>query len=122
MPDIRNLYLSLPNLTERLCKTSNRLYSMRSSCSFSARGHRILERMHEIIQKGMDGLTQRLDNDLKDDCSRILVPIGYIRGLCNVGNMKPNELCILFVKICGLIRSQFRSNLSRNSLFFLLVV
>ncbi|MCQ2938727.1 hypothetical protein JT203_02970 [Helicobacter pylori] len=92
---------------------------MRSSCSFSARGHRILERIHEIIQKGMDGLTQRLDNDLKDDCSRILVPIGYIRGLCNVGNMKPNELCILFVKICELIRSQFRSNLSRNSLFFM---
>ncbi|KHL77008.1 hypothetical protein [Helicobacter pylori] len=75
--------------------------------------------MHEIIQKGMDGLTQRLDNDLKDDCSRILVPIGYIRGLCNVGNMKPNELCILFVKICELIRSQFRSNLSHNSLFFM---
>ncbi|EKE90501.1 hypothetical protein OUK_0610 [Helicobacter pylori R037c] len=28
---------------------------MRSSCSFSARGHRILERMHEIIQKGPKG-------------------------------------------------------------------
>ncbi|MFP6271540.1 hypothetical protein ACLGD9_03020 [Helicobacter pylori] len=38
--------------------------------------------MHEIIQKGMDSLTQRLDNDLKDDHSRILVPIGYIKGLC----------------------------------------
>nr|WP_232256802.1 hypothetical protein [Helicobacter pylori] len=75
MPDIRNLYLSLPNLTERLSKTSNRLYTMHSSYSFSARGHRILERMHEIIQKGMDGLTQRLG---KDDCSRILVPIRYI--------------------------------------------
>lgn len=24
----------------------------------------------------MDGLVQRLDNDLKDDCSRVLVPIG----------------------------------------------
>ncbi|GAA6967565.1 hypothetical protein VN0250_05510 [Helicobacter pylori] len=46
---------------------------MRSSYSFLAREHRILERMHEIIQKGMDGLTQRLDNDLKDDDSRILV-------------------------------------------------
>lgn len=29
----------------------------------------------------MDSLTQRLDNDLKDDDSRILVPIGYIKGL-----------------------------------------
>ncbi|GAA8873162.1 hypothetical protein HpEKA47_08210 [Helicobacter pylori] len=96
MPDIRNLYLSLPNLTERL-ETSNRLY------------------------KGMDGLTQRLDNDLKDDCSRILVPIECIQGLCLVGNMKPDELCILFVKICELIRSQCRSNLSRNSLFLLVV-
>ncbi len=67
----------------------------------------------------MDGLTQRLDNDLKDDHSRILVPIGYIKGLCNVGNMKPNELCMLFIKICELIRSQFKSNLSRNSLFFI---
>lgn len=28
------------------------------------------------------------------------------------------ELCVLFVKICELIRSQCRSNLSRNSLFF----
>lgn len=78
MPDIRNLYLSLPNLTNRLCKTSNRLYSMRSFGSFSAREYRVLERMHEVIQKGLDGLTQRLDNDLKDDCVRILVPIRYI--------------------------------------------
>ncbi|MEJ8602291.1 hypothetical protein [Helicobacter pylori] len=67
----------------------------------------------------MDGLIQRLDNDLKDDRSRILVPIKYIKGLCNVGNMKPDELCILFIKICELIRSQFKSNLSRNSLSFM---
>ncbi|GAA8590946.1 hypothetical protein KYTH49_04030 [Helicobacter pylori] len=67
----------------------------------------------------MDGLIQRLDNDLKDDCSRVLVPIGYIKGLCNVGDMKPDELCVLFVKICELIRSQFKSNLSRSSLSFI---
>ncbi|GAA7581388.1 hypothetical protein MMM150_03670 [Helicobacter pylori] len=67
----------------------------------------------------MDGLIQRLDNDLKDDRSRILVPIGYIKGLCNVGNMKPNKLCVLFVKIFDLIRSQFKSNLSRSSLSFM---
>ncbi|RVZ57106.1 hypothetical protein EC573_02800 [Helicobacter pylori] len=66
MPDIRNLYLSLPNLTKRLCKISNRLYSMRSSGSFLAREYCVLETMHEIIQKGMDGLIQRLDNDLKN--------------------------------------------------------
>ncbi|GAA7831203.1 hypothetical protein HpCOL21_04880 [Helicobacter pylori] len=119
MPDIRNLDLSLPDLTERLSKISNRLYVMHSSCSFSAREYRVLERMHEIIQKGMDGLTQRLDNDLKDDCSRILVPIKYIQGLCHVDNMKPDELCMLFVKICELIRSQCRSNLSRSSLSFI---
>ncbi len=119
MPYIRNLYLSLPNLTERLSKISNRLYSMRSSCSFLAREYRVLERMHEVIQKGMDSLTQRLDNDLKDDCVRILVPIECIQGLCLVGNMKPDELCVLFVKICELIRSQFKSNLSRNSLSFI---
>ncbi len=90
---------------------------MLSSYSFLAREHCILERMHEIIQKGMDGLTQRLDNDLKDD-SRILVPIEYIKGLLP-GNTKPDELCVLFVKICELIRSQFKSNLSRNSLSFM---
>ncbi|GAA8920834.1 hypothetical protein BTM231_00800 [Helicobacter pylori] len=67
----------------------------------------------------MDGLIQRLDNDLKDDDSRILVPIGYIKGLCNVGDMKPDELCVLFVKIFDLIRSQFKSKLSRNSLSFM---
>ncbi|WP_100994240.1 hypothetical protein [Helicobacter pylori] len=68
----------------------------------------------------MDGLIQRLDNDLKDDRSRILVPIKYISDLCLVsGNMKPDELCILFVKICEIIRSQCRSNLSRNSLSFM---
>ncbi|MCQ2665545.1 hypothetical protein E5E03_02030 [Helicobacter pylori] len=61
---------------------------MRSSCSFLAREYCVLERMHEIIQKGMDGLIQRLDNDLKDDCSRILVPIGCIRGLSLVDNKK----------------------------------
>ncbi len=121
MPYIRNLYLSLPDLTKRLCKISNRLYSMRSSHSFLAREYRVLERMHEVIQKGMDSLTQRLDNDLKDNHSRILVPIGYIKGLCLVGNMKPNELCILFAKICELIRSQCRSHLSRNSLFLWVV-
>ncbi len=119
MPDIRNLYLSLPDLTKRLCKISNRLYSMRSSHSFSAREYCVLERMHEIIQKGMDGLTQRLDNDLKDEHSHILVPIEYIQGLCLIGNMKPDELCMLFVKICELIRSQCRSNLSRSSLSFI---
>ncbi len=75
--------------------------------------------MHEIIQKGMDSLTQRLDNDLKDDCVRILVPIECIQGLCLADNMKPDELCMLFVKICELIRSQFKSNLSRNSLSFM---
>ncbi len=88
MPDIRNLYLSLPDLTNRLCKTSNRLRIMHSSYSFSAREYRVLERMHEIIQKGMDGLTERLDNDLKDGNSRILVPIECIQGLCLVDNKK----------------------------------
>ncbi|MGL2700597.1 hypothetical protein ACQJ8E_02105 [Helicobacter pylori] len=102
MPDIRNLYLSLPNLTERLCKTSNRLCTMHSSYSFSARGHRILEGMHEIIQKGMDGLTERLDNDLKDDCSRILVPIECIRGLNLVGNMKPASYAYCLLKSLNL--------------------
>lgn len=119
MPDIRNLYLSLHDLTERLCKISRRLYIMRSSYSFSAREHCVLERMHEVIQKGMDGLTQRLDNDLKDEHSHILVPIKYIQGLSLVDNMKPDELCMLFVKICELIRSQCRSNLSRSSLSFM---
>ncbi|GAA8246220.1 hypothetical protein HpNP104_04150 [Helicobacter pylori] len=49
MPDIRNLYLSLPDLTNRLYNISNRLYSMRSSHSFLAREYCVLERMHEII-------------------------------------------------------------------------
>ncbi len=119
MPDIRNLYLSLPDLTKRLYNISNRLYSMRSSCSFLAREYCVLETMHEIIQKGMDGLTQRLDNDLKDSNSRILVPIGYIRDLRDVGGMKPDELCVLFVKIFELIRLRFKSNLSHSSLSFM---
>lgn len=38
----------------------------------------------------MDGLTQRLDNDLKDDHSRILVSIECIQGLRLVDNMKPD--------------------------------
>ncbi len=67
----------------------------------------------------MDSLTQRLDNDLKDGNSRILVPIGYIKGLCDVGNMKPDELCVLFVKIFELIRLRFKSNLSHSSLSFM---
>ncbi|MFP6106416.1 hypothetical protein ACLGAW_02735 [Helicobacter pylori] len=61
---------------------------MRSSHSFSAREYCVLETMHEVIQKSMDGLTQRLDNDLKDDCSRVLVPIECIQGLCLVDNKK----------------------------------
>lgn len=64
----------------------------------------------------MDSLTQRLDNDLKDEHSRILVPIECISGLSLVGNMKPDDLCMLFVKICELIRSQCRSHLSCDSL------
>ncbi len=67
----------------------------------------------------MDGLAQRLDNDLKDKHSRIRVPIECIQDLCLVGNMKPDELCILFVKICELIRLRFNSKLSRNSLSFM---
>ncbi|MDU9794719.1 hypothetical protein [Helicobacter pylori] len=46
--------------------------------------------MHEIIQKGMDSLTQRLDNGLKDGNSRIRVPIECIQGLGDVGDMKPD--------------------------------
>lgn len=92
---------------------------MRSSYSFLAREHRILERMHEIIQKGMDSLKERLDNDLKDNDSRILVPIGYIRDLRDVGGMKLDELCVLFVKIFELIRLRFKSNLSHSSLSFM---
>ncbi len=88
MPDIRNLYLPLPSLIERLCKISRRLYIMLSSYSFLAREYCVLERMHEVIQKGMDSLTQRLDNDLKDNDSRILVR--YIRDLRDVGGMKPD--------------------------------
>ncbi|GAA8383258.1 hypothetical protein HpNP34_11180 [Helicobacter pylori] len=61
---------------------------MRSSCSFLAREYCVLERMHEVIQKGMDSLIQRLDNDLKDDNSRILVPIECIQGLRLVDNKK----------------------------------
>ncbi|WP_164863562.1 hypothetical protein [Helicobacter pylori] len=75
--------------------------------------------MHEIIQKGIDGLTERLDNDLKDGNPRIRVPIECIQGLCLIGNMKPDELCILFVKICELIRSSFKSHLSCDSLSFI---
>lgn len=116
MPDIRNLYLSLPNLTERLCKQKTLYHAF--ILFFLAREHCILERMHEIIQKGMDSLTQRLDNDLKDDDSRILVPIGYIKGLL-LGNMKPDELCVLFVKIFELIRLRFKSNLPHSSLSFM---
>ncbi len=67
----------------------------------------------------MDSLSQRLDNDLKDNDSRIRVPIECIQGLCLVGNMKPGELCVLFVKIFELIRLRFKSNLSRNSLSFM---
>ncbi|GAA8313860.1 hypothetical protein HpNP142_02330 [Helicobacter pylori] len=63
---------------------------MLSSHSFLAREYCVLERMHEIIQKGMDSLTQRLNNDLKDGNSRILVPIEYIQGLRLVDNMKPD--------------------------------
>ncbi|MFP6303764.1 hypothetical protein ACLGEL_03265 [Helicobacter pylori] len=63
---------------------------MRSSHSFSAREYCVLETMHEIIQKGMDSLTQRLGNDLKDEHSHILVPIECIQGLCLVDNMKPD--------------------------------
>ncbi len=36
----------------------------------------------------MDSLAQRLDNDLKDGNSRIRVR--YIKGLCDVGGMKPD--------------------------------
>ncbi|WRF74442.1 hypothetical protein FNE40_01825 [Helicobacter pylori] len=63
---------------------------MRSSLFFLAREYRVLEIKHEVIQKGLDGLAQRLDNDLKDGNSRILVPIECIQGLCLVGNMKPD--------------------------------
>ncbi len=68
----------------------------------------------------MGGLVQRLDNDLKDVDSRVRVPIKYISDLCLVsGNMKSDELCVLFVKIFELIRSRFKSNLSCNSLSFI---
>ncbi|MGL2763339.1 hypothetical protein ACQJ8W_01225 [Helicobacter pylori] len=34
-------------------------------------------------------------------------------------NMKPDDLCVLFVKIFELIRSRFNSNLSHSSLSFM---
>ncbi|GAA7552240.1 hypothetical protein JP0040_04800 [Helicobacter pylori] len=87
MPDIRNLYLPLPNLIERLCKQKTLYHAF--ILFFFSKGTLYFRKMHEIIQKGMDGLIQRLDNDLKDDDSRILVPIGYIKSLL-LGNMKPD--------------------------------
>lgn len=50
----------------------------------------------------MDGLIQRLDNDLKDGNSRIRVPIECIQGLCLVGNMKPDELAYYLLKSVNL--------------------
>ncbi|WP_230380953.1 hypothetical protein [Helicobacter pylori] len=70
--------------------------------------------MHAIIQKGVDNLTERLDNDLKDGDSRVYVPIGSISRLYGVGNMKPNELCLLLVEMFGDIRSQSRNNKNKR--------
>ncbi|NHA52207.1 hypothetical protein EWZ88_03725 [Helicobacter pylori] len=72
--------------------------------------------MHEIIQKGVDSLTQRLDNDLKDD--DYSCPY-WIHKRLMLGDMKPDDLCVLFVKIFELIRSRFNSNLSHSSLSFM---
>ncbi len=70
----------------------------------------------------MDGLIQRLDNDLKDGNSRILVPIEYIQGLCLIGNMKPNELCIFcLLKSLNLFTHHSKA-IYLVALFLLLVV
>ncbi|GAA6979535.1 hypothetical protein ID0084_00810 [Helicobacter pylori] len=96
--EIKGLCLSLPDLKKRLCGMRNSLNTMHSSCSCSAKEHRVLEKMHAIILKGVDNLTERLGDDLKDGDSRVYVPIKYISGLYDVGNMKPDELCLLFAK------------------------
>ncbi len=92
----------------------NRLNTMHSSCSCSAKEHRDLDKIHAIIQKGIGKLTERLGDD-----SRVNVPIRYISGLFHVASMKLDELYlflvemfrdILCVEMFGDIRSQSRNN------------
>ncbi|GAA7410333.1 hypothetical protein ID0983_00660 [Helicobacter pylori] len=60
---------------------------MHSSCSCSAKEHRVLEKMHAIILKGVDNLTERLGDDLKDGDSRVNFPTEYISGLYDVDKL-----------------------------------
>ncbi|GAA7449416.1 hypothetical protein ID1017_07230 [Helicobacter pylori] len=71
----------------------NSLNTMHSSCSCSAKEHRVLEKMHAIILKGVDNLTERLGDD-----SRVNFPTEYISRLYGAGDMKLDELCLLFAK------------------------
>ncbi|GAA6986695.1 hypothetical protein ID0090_00540 [Helicobacter pylori] len=91
--EIKGLCLSLPDLKKRLCGMRNSLNTMHSSCSCSAKEHRVLEKMHAIILKGVDNLTERLGDD-----SRVNFPTEYISRLYGAGDMKPDELCLLFAK------------------------
>ncbi len=77
----------------------NRLNTMHSSCSCSAKEHRDLDKMHAIIQKVVDNLTERLGDD-----SRVNVPIRYLSRLYDV-NMKPYERCLFFAEMFRDIRS-----------------
>ncbi|GAA7428859.1 hypothetical protein ID0992_03260 [Helicobacter pylori] len=90
---IRSLDLSLLDLKKRLCGMRNSLNTMHSSCSCSAKEHRVLEKMHAIILKGVDNLTERLGDD-----SRVNFPTEYISRLYGAGDMKLDELCLLFAK------------------------
>ncbi len=98
--EIRDLYLSLPDLKNRLCKMRNMLNTMHSSCSCSAKEHRDLDKMHAIIQKVVDNLTERLGDD-----SRVNVPIRYLSRLYDVWKLKPYERCLFFAEMFRDIRS-----------------
>ncbi|GAA6974781.1 hypothetical protein ID1001_01420 [Helicobacter pylori] len=81
--EIKGLCLSLPDLKKRLCGMRNSLNTiMHSSCSCSAKEHRVLEKMHAIILKGVDNLTERLGDD-----SRVNFPTEYISGLYDVDKL-----------------------------------
>ncbi len=78
----------------------NRLNTMHSSCSCSAKEHRDLDKIHAIIQKGIGKLTKRLGDD-----ARVYVPIRYLSRLYHVWKLKPNEQCLFFAEMFRDIRS-----------------
>ena len=108
---------TLPQMTQLLFAIRDRLHIIHLFYCRSVTEHLTLERMYKIVQKGTDGLMERLFVNLDNREPLIIIDTSIVEKLKRVNKLDTIEACITFIEIFNEIRSQFKGDLFRNSLY-----